>query len=221
MLSPLGMMIVMAIAFSTLFGQDLNYRVFLLAGLLAWNFFSESSTLMINNMVWGSGLLHRIYMPRTAFALSSVGTGLVNLYLAIIPLLLLMLATGVPIRPAVLFAPIGTLLLLMFTLGMGLALSATAVYFADVSEIFKVVLRAWMYLTPIIYPERILLDSGYGWILQFNPMYYLIRVFRDPFQFGTMPPLEQFLPATFIAVLSLILGWWIFTHNADEFTYRV
>jgi ABC-type polysaccharide/polyol phosphate export permease len=221
MLNPLGMMIVMTVVFSTIFGRELNYRVYLMGGLLAWNFFSEASTTIINNMIWGSSLLHRIYVPRSSFALSSVGTGLVNLFLAIVPLLLLMLWVDVPIRPAVLFAPIAALMLLMFTLGLGLALAVGAMYFADVSEMFKVVLRAWMYLTPIIYPENLLISNGYEWLLKINPMYYLIRVFRAPFQYGVLPTWGEFWPALLIASVTLLVGWMIFTHYSDEFTYRV
>lgn len=221
MLNPLGMMIVMTIAFSTIFGRDLNYRVYLLSGLLAWGFFSESSALIISNMIWGSSLLHKIYLPRSAFAFSSVGTGVVNLLLAIIPLLVLMLLTAVPIRLPVVFTLVSALLILMFTLGVGLALSIGAMYFADINEIFKVILRAWMYLTPIIYPEKLLLDNGYGWVLRLNPMYYLIRVFRAPFQFGRWPTADEFLPALLIASVTLLLGWLVFTRFSDEFTYRV
>lgn len=221
MLNPLGMMIVMTIAFSTIFGGEPNYRIFLLGGLLAWNFFSETSTTIINTMIWGSSLLQRIYVPRTSFAISSVGTGLVNLFLALVPMLILMLFTDVPIRPAVLFTPISALLILAFTLGLGLALSVGAMYFADINEMFKVVLRAWMYLTPIFYPERLLLDSGYGWLLHLNPLYYLVQVFRFPFQFGRLPSLEMFLIATAISVTTLVIGWLLFTRYADEFTYRV
>jgi ABC-2 type transport system permease protein len=94
-------------------------------------------------------------------------------------------------------------------------------YFADVSEMFKVVLRAWMYLTPIIYPESLLVSNGYEWLLKINPMYYLIRVFRAPFQFGVLPTWGEFLPAFLIASITLLVGWMIFTHYSDEFTYRV
>lgn len=221
MLNPLGMMIVMAIAFSTLFGQELNYRVYLLSGLLAWGFFSESSSLMINNMVWGSGLLQRIYIPRTAFAFASVGTGIVNLGLSLVPLVLLMLFTGVPVTAAVLFTPIPALLILMFTFGVGLTLSVAAMYFADVNEMFKVLLRAWMYLTPIIYPESLLVNNGYGWLLDLNPMHYLIRAFRSPFQFGVLPTWPEFLSAFLVAAGALLIGWFVFTRYSDEFTYRV
>jgi ABC-2 type transport system permease protein len=221
MLNPLGMMIVMTIVFSTIFGRETNYRVYLLGGLLAWNFFSESSTTIINNMVWGSNLMQRIYVPRTSFALSAAGTGLVNLFLAVIPMLLLMIVTGVPIRPAVLFTPVPALLIMMFTLGVGLALSVGAMYFADISEMFKVVQRAWMYLTPIIYPESLLAENGYGWLLRINPMYYLVRVFRAPFQHGTLPTLAEFMPAFLIASVTLLIGWLLFARFSDDFTYRV
>jgi len=182
MLNPLGMMIVMAIVFSTIFGSEIEYRVFLLSGLLAWNFFAEASSLGIGSMVWGGDLMQQVFVPRSAFVVASVGTGVVNLMLAIVPLLGVMVWVGVPINWAVLFAPIPALLILLFTLGVSLILSVGAMYFADVNEMFKVVLRAWMYLTPIVYPESLLINNGYEWMLTYNPMYYLVRVFRVPFQ---------------------------------------
>lgn len=221
MLNPLGMMIVLTIAFSTIFGQAGDYRVFLLSGLLAWGFFAESSSLIISQMIWGSSLIHQIYFPRTSFAIAAVGTGFVNLFLALIPLLLVMLVAGVPINASVLFTPISAVLILFFSLGVGLILSVAALFFADTNELFKVVLRAWMYLTPVIYPEQLLISRNYDWILKFNPMYFLIRVFRKPFENGTIPIWEEFLPALSISVLTFLLGWLLFTRFADEFSYRV
>lgn len=221
MLNPLGTMIVIAVVFSTIFGGEFDYRVYLLSGLLAWTFFSETSTFIVGNMIWGSSLLHQVYVPRTAFAISSVGTGLINLLLALVPLLGLMLVVGVPITWAVLFTPIPALLILLFTLGVGLTLSVGAMYFADINEMFKVVLRAWMYLTPIFYPERLLVQNGYGWLLQLNPMHYLVRVFRAPFQYGTLPSWPELWPAILISLVTFVVGWLLFTRYADEFAYRV
>lgn len=221
MLNPLGMMIVMAVVFSRIFGTEVEYRVFLLSGLLAWNFFSEASSLGIGSMVWGGDLMQQVFVPRSAFVVASVGTGLVNLLLAIVPLLGVMLWVGVPIHWSVLFSPIPALLILMFTLGVSLILSVGAMYFADVNEMFKVVLRAWMYLTPIVYPESLLINNGYKWLLTFNPMYYLVRAFRAPFQFGRLPNSVEFWSAFAIGAGVFILGWLIFNRFADEFTYRV
>jgi len=221
MLNPLGMMIVMAVVFSKVFGGEIEYRVFLLSGLLAWNFFAEASTLIIGSMIWGSELMQQVYVPRSSFALSSVGTGLLNLLLAIVPLLGVMLWVGVPIQWTILIAPIPAALILLFTLGVGLFLSVGAMYFADINEMFKVVLRAWMYLTPIVYPESLLIDNGYSWLLTFNPMYYLVRLFRVPFQFGRLPTAVEFLPALAISLSTFLIGWLVFNRYADEFTFRV
>ena len=221
MLNPLGMMIVMTVVFSNIFGADIKYRVYLLSGLLAWNFFAEASSTGVGNMVWGSGLMQQVFVPRSLFVVSTVGTGLVNLLLAIVPLLGVMLWANVPVRWAVLFAPIPAVLILLFTLGVGLTLSVGAMYFADIQEMFKLVLRAWMFLTPIFYPESLLVDSGHAWILKFNPMTYLVRVFRIPFESGRLPNAAEFLPAVAIAVGTFLIGWLIFNRFADEFTYRV
>ena len=221
MLSPLGMMIVMTVVFSTVFGRDPGYRAYLLSGLLAWSFFSESTNLIMGKLVWGSGLFKRIYVPLTAFAISAVGTGMVNLVLAILPLLLVMVFVNVPLTTALFFLPVPILLLLLFSLGLGLLISVLAMYFPDVREMYKVALRAWMYLTPIIYPETLLSDNGYGWLLTINPMRYLINIFRFPVQEGRIPTMEEFLPGFLIAVGVFAVGWIFFSRHSDEFAYRV
>ncbi|MBI3998904.1 MAG: ABC transporter permease, partial [Armatimonadetes bacterium] len=162
MLSPLGMMVVLTVAFSSLFQTTRAFPVYLLTGLISWNFFSQTTTAAMMGLVWGGALIHRIYIPRTVFAISAVGAGLVNLVMALVPLAAVMVAIGVPIGPAALFLPVSILLLAMFALGVGLLVSTLAVYFPDVAEMYQVGLLAWMYLTPIIYPEEII-PEAYRW----------------------------------------------------------
>ena len=69
LLNPLGMMVILTIVFSQLFNSVKGYPIYLLCGLLAWTFFAQTTTSSMQQMVWGSALLHRIYMPRTVFAL--------------------------------------------------------------------------------------------------------------------------------------------------------
>jgi ABC-2 type transport system permease protein len=221
MLNPLGIMLVLTIAFSQAFGTTRSYAAYLLSGLIAWTFFSQTTNAAISHLVWGGGLLKRIYVPRTVFALSAIGTGLVNLILSVVPLIIVMLATGVPIRWTILFLPIPMLFLALFSLGLGLLISAVAVYFADVAEMYQIVLTAWMYLSPVIYPESILPPAYRTWIAIFNPMYHLIRLFRMPIYDGVLPPLSEVLLAGGISVATLVLSWIFFTRKADEFAYRI
>ena len=86
---------------------------------------------------------------------------------------------GAPFTPALLFLPVSLFLLAAFTLGVGLWLSAVAVYFPDVLETYQIVLLAWMYLTPIIYPIDIIAESD-RWLFSLNPLYPLLVIFRAP-----------------------------------------
>ncbi len=79
MLNPLGMMLVRVIVFSTIFGRDPGYPVYVLSGLMVFNFFSDVTNGTIKNLVWGGGgLLKRIYIPRSVFSISSVGSAFVK-----------------------------------------------------------------------------------------------------------------------------------------------
>jgi len=89
MLNPLGTAIILVLVFSNVFGiSSPGYPIYVLSGIIAWNFFSQTTNAAMVNLVWGGDLLRRIYIPRTIFAVSSVGTGLVNLCLSLVPLLL-------------------------------------------------------------------------------------------------------------------------------------
>jgi len=222
MLNPLGMMLVLTIAFSQILRFNIpGYAAFLLSGLLAWNFFAQTTTAAMVNLVWGGGLLKRIYIPRSAFALAAMGTGLVNLILSLIPMIVVMLVSGLPIRLSILFLPVPILLLLAFSLGIGLIVSTWAIFFPDVSEMFQIVLAAWMYLNPIIYNETMLPDQLRFWLERLNPMYNIIRLFRLPIYDGRLPTWGELWPSIVISFAVLAVGWLIFTSKSDEFAYRV
>jgi ABC-2 type transport system permease protein len=223
MLNPLGMMLVWTIAFSQFFkSADLpSYPSFVLNGLLAWTFFSQTTTASMVNLVWGGGLLNRIYIPRTSFAIAAMGTGLVNIGLSMVPLMIVMLATGLPFHWSILFTPVSVLIIAAFALGVGLLISTWAVYFPDIAEMYQIVLTAWMFLTPVMYPETILPEAYRSYITMLNPMYHMVRLFRIPIYYGRLPTLFEFLVPLGIALVVLAIGWTVFTKKSDEFAYRI
>lgn len=221
MLNPLFMMIVLTIVFSQVWRIDVpGYAAYVLSGLIAWQFFSMASSSAIYTLVWGGELFQRIYIPRGAFAISAVGTGLVNLILSLVPLLGVMLIVGVPIQLTAFLLVPAMILLACFTLGVGLFISTMGMYFPDVVEMYGVILLAWMYLTPILYPLKILPDKV-QFLLKFNPMMYLVELFRMPIYDGQVPPLSMWLIGMAIAFTTLLLGWIVFAWKSDEFAYRV
>jgi len=221
LLGPLLTMAVLTIAFSNLFRFSLiNYPIYLLSGLIFWNLFTQTTQDAMNSLIWGGNLLRRIYVPRTVFSITAINTGLINLFLAFIPLAIIMLILRHPFRPALFFLPFAILLIAMFALGVGLILSTMSVFFIDVVYIYQVVISAWFYLTPIIYPRDIF-PAQYVWYMNFNPLYNLLELFRVPIYLGLIPGTNTILAASLWAGISLLIGFWVFTKKADEFAYRI
>jgi ABC-2 type transport system permease protein len=142
------------------------------------------------------------------------------MFLALIPLLIIMIFTGVSLKWTLILAPLPILLLAMFALGVGLIVSSTAIFFADAAEMYQVLLLAWLYLTPIIYPIEIV-PENLRWIIQLNPMYHLVTLFRTVVLEGALPGVGEILITTAIGIVSLAIGWWVFTKRSDEFAYRI
>jgi ABC-2 type transport system permease protein len=220
MLNPLGTTLIMAIVFSKVFGGTSAYAAYVLSGLIVWTFFAQTTSDAMSNLIWGGDLLKRIYIPRTVFAVSSIGTGLVNLSLSFVPLLVVMLMSGLSLKLPALLLPIPTLFLAMFSLGMGLLLSSIAIHFVDVAQMYQIILTAWMYISPVIYTEE-MLPQQYVWIVHLNPMYYMINLFRAPIYDARVPDVNEFAISGVIAIVTLVVGWIIFSQKADEFAYRV
>ncbi|MCX7840612.1 MAG: ABC transporter permease [Anaerolineae bacterium] len=221
MLNPLLTMLVLTIVFSTFFRFEFqHFAVYLLSGLLLWNFFAQSTTQAIHNLLWAGSLVNKIYLPKPIFVVSALLVGLVNLVLALIPLALIMLISQHRFSPALLFLPIPIALVFLFALGVGLFVTTLAIFFVDVVDIYQVGLMILFYLSPIIYPLSIL-PERYLPLVQLNPMYYFLQLFRQPIYDGTIPEVGFVWRAALIALVALIVGWWFFTKKADEFAYRV
>ncbi len=221
MVNPLGTMIVLTVVFSQIFGASPAYAAYVLSGLLAWNFFAQTTLSAMRQLVWGGALLHRIYVPRTVFAVTAVGTGLVNLALSLVPLSLVIVVTGLRPWPSALFLPVAVILLAAFALGIGLLLSTLAAHFVDVAELYEMLLSPLLYLTPVIYPDNILPEPVRRLIVDANPLYRLILLFRGPLYDGTWPDPVAVLFGAVWALAALGAGWVVFANRADEFSYRV
>lgn len=220
MLNPLLTMIVLTLVFSALFRFQIeHYPVYILSGLLVWNFFSSSTSLAMGEMLWSGDLLKRIYLPKGIFVISTIGSGLVNMGLSLVPLILIMLVTKAPITPALIILPLSILILSFFAMGVGFFLSTAVIYFQDIMPIYEVILMIGMYASPIIYPIEIIPEK-WIWVMHLNPIYYFLQCFRDPIFMGQFPSLKTLVISALIAVGTLLLGWFVFTQKVNEYAYR-
>jgi homopolymeric O-antigen transport system permease protein len=221
MLNPLLLMIIFTIVFAHVLRVTVDhFPIYFLSAFVLWNFFSQATTWSTSCLLGYAPLIRKIYVPRSIFVLATVLAGVVNLLVSLIPLALIMWALGHPFRPAIAFLPVPIVLTTLFALGLSLALAPLCVMFADVVPIYQVVLTAWMYLTPIIYPLSALPESQKRLIV-LNPMTHLVEAFRTPIYQGALPSSHVLLTATASGVGMLVIGWLVFHHYSDRVAYYV
>lgn len=221
LLNPLINLVVMSVVFSQLFRSVVpRYAVYLLMGLIVWNFFSQSTAFAMGQLFWGAGLMKQVYLPPTIFAVSAIANGLVNLAFSLVPLAIIMAFMGQPFHPTWWFFPVAVLILALFALGVALLMSSLAALFVDAIEMYQLLLQAWFFLTPILYPSE-LISSRFPWALALNPMYYMVEIVRRPIFEGRLPDLPTFLTAVALAIGALVCGAWVFTRKAHELAYHL
>lgn len=217
MLHPLILVAIMTIVFSTIFRFDLpHYPIYFLSQYVGWAFFSQTIVQSMTSMQWNGTIMKQIRVPKSVFVIASTAAGAVHMMLALLAVIVIMLITGAPIRPAILFLPVSILLLAVFTLGLSMIASAVSVFFADVREMIQAFLPAVMYLTPIIYPLSII-PEHWVWLVRANPLLYLLQLLRAPLYYGRLPDMDVILISIAAAAISFVAGWLAFSRLSSRF----
>ena len=216
-LNPLLTMSVQYVVFSTLFKSDVpNYPVYLLSGIVFFNFFSEAVSMGMTSITGNASLIKKVYMPKYIYPVSRILSSLVNFALAIIPLFLVMLITGTAFAPALLLLLFDMLCLLGFVTGMSLLLTTSMTFFQDTQFLWGVISMMWMYLTPLFYPESII-PAQFLTAYHMNPMYQYITFARICIIDGVSPEPMAYLWCILSSVVVLGLGILTFKRHQDKF----
>lgn len=216
-LNPLLTMLVQYVVFATLFRSSIdNFITYLLTGIVLMNFFSESIGLGLSSILDNAHLINKVYMPKEIYPLSRVISSVINLALAMVPLLVVAICAGSPISKAMLLIPIDLLLLLMFCYGMVLILSTSMALFSDTLFLWNVLSTLWMYMTPIFYPVSII-PAQFLTVYKMNPMYQYITFMRSILIYGEAPTPSNYLGCIVSAVVVLAIGRYVFKKNEDKF----
>lgn len=227
-LYPLLTMSVMAIVFSHMFKfrvEGVNYLVYLMTGLVIFNYFTEASSGAMTSVVTNFSLINKVYIPKYIFPISKVLFVGINFLLTLIPLILIIIFTGEGdtkcyINIYYLLIPYAHLCLFMFTLGMGFILSTVSIFFRDMFYIYGVITMLWSYLTPIFY-DISMLPSTIQELMKLNPLYNFIYFSRTIILHGAVPSVESFLMCAATSIPILIIGMIVFKKNQDKFIYYV
>ncbi len=217
LLEPLLTMIVLTIVFGTLYGNtDRTFPVYILTGRLLYSFFSQSTKAALKSIRQNSAMIKKVYVPKYLYPLSSVLFNYVIFLISLVVLALVSVILGV--RPTLyLFqAPVALILILLIAYGCGMILATIGVFFRDMEYLWSVGLMLVMYTCAIFYYPSKLLESGWAWILKYNPLYCVIDIFRCAI-FGQPMNMHYVIYAFAFAVVSMAVGLLCFKKKQDDF----
>ena len=209
--NPLLQLVVYTMVFSVITKNGIEkYYIYLFVGLVPWIFFSTSVTGGANSILSSKDMVKKIYFPREVLPISVVTSGFINMLFCFIVIFAALFISGIGINPvALLFLPIIMIVEYFLALGFALLSSALTVYFRDLEYILGIITMAWMYLTPVMYPET-MVPENLLWILKVNPMTSVIMAYRDILYYKQIPQLETLLQALFVGIVFCILGHFVF-----------
>lgn len=217
LLNPLLMMLIMTIVFSYMFRFDIpNYPLYLICGQTLFNFFNESTSMAMYSVIQNGLLIKKVYVPKYIFPISKVISSFVTMSFSLVAILIVMLVTRTAFHLSMLLFWAPLLMLLIFSCGVGMILSALAVQFRDVTHLYGVLTMAWMYLTPIFYPISAV-PEGVSAFITANPLYMYITIFRDLVLFGTVPAASEWLTGLAVALAMMAVGALIFRKMQRNF----
>jgi len=161
MLNPAMYLIVFYVVFQVILGSGIPYfAIFLLSGLLAWTLFSSSLTAATGSIVGNGALVNKVYFPREILPLATVGANLVHFFLQTFVLLttLVVFRFGIDVEYLWLVLP-ALVVLLLLAAGLAILFAALNVYARDLQHLLELVLLAWFWMTPIVYPWQLQADQ--------------------------------------------------------------
>lgn len=155
-----------------------HFPVYLLLGIVIWNFFVEMTTQSLGSIVTRGDLIRKIRIPRWIIVLSSSIAALINLGLNLLVVTLFLFINHVDLLKTTLLLPIILVEVYLFALGLSFFLSAAYVKYRDVNYIWEVCLQAGFYLTPLLYPISKITNLTLQKILLLSPMAQTIQAAR-------------------------------------------
>ena len=223
LLEPLLTTAVLTIVFGTLFAnKDPKFPVYILSGRLIYSFFSQGTTSALKSIRANSSLIKKVYVPKLLYPLSCILFNYIIFLISLIVMGLLCVIFKVTPTWHIVEALIPLFNLLLITTGCGLILSTVGVFFRDMEYLWTVLLMLVMYASAIFYKPERLLNSGYRFILELNPLYCVISDFRQCVIYGKSPCFHVYSLYAFIfGVVSIAVGLWAFKKNEDKFILNI
>lgn len=209
-LNPLLQFVVYAFVFSVLVRMGIDkFYVYLFVAFIPWFFTATAIPQSATCIQAHSNMVQKIYFPRLVLPLSTVVTAFVNMLLSEIVVFAVLLLSGFRLTIHIAALPIVMVIQFVFVLGIALIVSALTVYFRDLAHIIDILVMAWFYATPIVYPPE-MVPEKLEFLLYCNPMTGLVESYRNILYYNEWPQFSTMMLALAVGVVTVVIGVCVF-----------
>jgi ABC-2 type transport system permease protein len=194
----------------------LNFGLFLYCGLLPFLAFSESLNKGINSIKGNSGLVQKVVFPLELLPFTNAITSMIDKFFGVGALLIILLLFGQELYWTVVLLPLIVVVQLLFILGLTYLMAVIGTYVPDVGEVMRPVIRGMFFVTPILWPAERLPDY-LSWIVDYNPLAYLVEAYRDLILYGELPGLMSSVYFSLFAAALFVVGFALFVRLKPRF----
>ena len=221
---PLLQMAVYVILVSLIFARKQpDYPLFIFSALLPWKWFTSAVSDGVNSIVGSERLIKQIQFPKIVLPVASAMSGIVSFTFGLIPLTALLLLFY-PERASIWFLtiPVIAFVQLLFTLPVVVAVSSSNVFYRDIGNLARHVLRLWWYLSPGLYGVDLILELTrefpiVGTLMLLNPFATLFTAYRDAIYEGISPNWTSLAILAGVSIVLLVLATWYFKRVEPAF----
>jgi ABC-2 type transport system permease protein len=224
-LIPLLQLVVFWILFGVLLGTrprtetgEQSYAVFLFVGLLPWTFFANSLQSGAASIVSNATIVKKVRLPLQLLPAASVLSSLANFLLSLVVLFIVLAAFGPRHPEGLVWLPLLVALQIVMNLGLAFLLAALDVHYRDIEHILGIVLLAWYFLTPVLFPIALLADRQRElFLLELNPMTGVVVGYQRALLDGLPPDWWTLGYSAVVALVLFVVGFAYFRRTKDDF----
>jgi lipopolysaccharide transport system permease protein len=219
---PLVMMFIYTLVFSKLMkaklpglDSEMAYSIYLCAGMLTWNMFSEIVSRSMTMFLENANMLKKLSFPRICLPIIVTLSACINFSIIFGMFTVFLILSG-NFPGLIYFAILPVLIVhIVFSVSLGIILGVLNVFFRDVGQFFAIVLQFWFWLTPIVYPISVVPES-LRFLIMFNPMTYFVGAYQSILVNTPWPYLANFLPVLLITIALVMIGRVLFRRRMGE-----
>ncbi|MBQ5783344.1 MAG: ABC transporter permease [Oscillospiraceae bacterium] len=221
LIEPLLTMIVLSFVFSTLLGRgDKYFPIYVLSGRLMYSFFSAGTKGAMKSIRNNSAMIKKVYVPKYMYPLASCTSAYVIFIISLIDLFLVMIVMGMKITPYILLSVVPIVVAFFLAYGVGMIMATINVFFRDVEYLWDVAMMLVMYTCAIFYKIDTFVGRKSYIVFRLNPLYALIKCFRDCI-YGNPMELSWILYAVAFSAVACVIGVSLFRKHQDKFVLYI